>query len=260
MTVDPILPRWRTGESSSRTIELARCRPEVKVTNLSGMEIFEAIFAGNLPPAPIGDTLDFIPIQPRRYSEPRTRTGDRRRRRCRLGGHRPALRALGADKIIARSELSEPAETALGAERWAAAVVTVGSHTLVNVLAQIHYGGTVANCGLAQGLDLPGSVAPVHPARCNARRDRLRQRTRQQPRGGMESSGTSRRRATREDDIHSPPRPGRDGGTTGPLRNYPWTNSSGRQCLRPPKKFIRAADCAVESLPRCAVNPHALTG
>lgn len=37
---------------------------------------------------------------------------------------------------------------------------TVGSHTLVNVLSQIRYGGAVANCGLAQGLDLPGSVAP----------------------------------------------------------------------------------------------------
>ncbi|MBQ9056481.1 MDR family oxidoreductase [Rhodococcus sp. (in: high G+C Gram-positive bacteria)] len=70
------------------------------------------------------------------------------------------LRDLGAEKIIARSELSEPAAAALGAERWAAAVDTVGSHTLVNVLAHIQYGGTVANCGLAQGLDLPGSVAP----------------------------------------------------------------------------------------------------
>ncbi|MFC9839402.1 MDR family oxidoreductase [Rhodococcus sp. NPDC127530] len=70
------------------------------------------------------------------------------------------LRALGAGEIISRSALAEPAEAALGAERWAAAVDTVGSHTLVNVLSQIRYGGTVANCGLAQGLDLPGSVAP----------------------------------------------------------------------------------------------------
>jgi acrylyl-CoA reductase (NADPH) len=54
------------------------------------------------------------------------------------------------------STLSAP----LASERWAGGVDTVGSHTLVNVLAQIVYGGTVANCGLAQGLDFPGSVAP----------------------------------------------------------------------------------------------------
>ncbi|NED89037.1 oxidoreductase, partial [Streptomyces sp. SID11233] len=44
--------------------------------------------------------------------------------------------------------------------RWAAAVDSVGSHTLANVLAATRYGGTVTACGLAQGLDLPGSVAP----------------------------------------------------------------------------------------------------
>src|SRR3546814_5727474 len=48
----------------------------------------------------------------------------------------------------------------MGKERWAAAVDSVGSHTLANVLAQTRYGGTVAACGLAQGMDLPGSVAP----------------------------------------------------------------------------------------------------
>jgi acrylyl-CoA reductase (NADPH) len=48
----------------------------------------------------------------------------------------------------------------MGKERWAGAVDAVGSHTLANVLAQIQYGGTVAACGMAQGLDLPASVAP----------------------------------------------------------------------------------------------------
>src|SRR3546814_10942375 len=48
----------------------------------------------------------------------------------------------------------------MGKERWAAAVDSVGSHTLANVLAQTRYGGTVAASGLAQGMDLPGSVAP----------------------------------------------------------------------------------------------------
>ena len=59
-----------------------------------------------------------------------------------------------------RATLSAPATRVLGAERWHGAVDTVGSHTLVNVLAQTRYGGTVAACGLAQGMDLPGSMAP----------------------------------------------------------------------------------------------------
>ena len=48
----------------------------------------------------------------------------------------------------------------MGKERWAAAVDSVGSHTLANVLAQTKYEGAVACCGLAQGMDLPTSVAP----------------------------------------------------------------------------------------------------
>jgi acrylyl-CoA reductase (NADPH) len=70
------------------------------------------------------------------------------------------LRSLGAVEIIPRAELATPSEEALGSERWAGGVDSVGSHTLVNVLGQIRYGGVVANCGLAQGLDLPGTVAP----------------------------------------------------------------------------------------------------
>ncbi|HEY9555319.1 MAG TPA: MDR family oxidoreductase [Acidimicrobiales bacterium] len=69
------------------------------------------------------------------------------------------LRSLGAKELIDRAELSEPGRP-MGKERWAAAVDSVGSHTLANVLAQTRYGGTVAACGLAQGMDLPGSVAP----------------------------------------------------------------------------------------------------
>ncbi len=70
------------------------------------------------------------------------------------------LRNLGAAEIIDRSTLSSPAQRPMGAERWGGAVDTVGSHTLVNVLGQTRYGGTVAACGLAQGMDLPGSMAP----------------------------------------------------------------------------------------------------
>lgn len=69
------------------------------------------------------------------------------------------LKALGATEIIDRAELSGPGRP-LGKERWAAAIDSVGSHTLANVLSMIKYDGAVANCGLAQGMDLPASVAP----------------------------------------------------------------------------------------------------
>lgn len=69
------------------------------------------------------------------------------------------LRELGAAKIIDRRSLSEPGKP-IADERWAGGVDAVGSHTLVNVLAQTQYRGVVAACGIAQGLDLPGSVIP----------------------------------------------------------------------------------------------------
>ncbi len=71
----------------------------------------------------------------------------------------PYLRSLGASEIIARQELSNPGKP-LARERWAGAIDTAGSHTLANALAQTKYGGAVASCGNAQGMDLPGSVAP----------------------------------------------------------------------------------------------------
>ncbi|MCJ8175422.1 oxidoreductase [Pseudomonas viridiflava] len=69
------------------------------------------------------------------------------------------LKQLGAARIIDRATLSEPGRP-LVKEQWAAAVDSVGSHTLVNVCAGIKYRGIVAACGLAQGMDFPGSVAP----------------------------------------------------------------------------------------------------
>ena len=69
------------------------------------------------------------------------------------------LKGLGASDVIDRAELSEKGRP-LGKERWGGAVDSVGSHTLANVLAGTRYGGTVAACGLAQGMDLPASVAP----------------------------------------------------------------------------------------------------
>jgi acrylyl-CoA reductase (NADPH) len=69
------------------------------------------------------------------------------------------LKGLGAAEVIDRAELSEPGRP-MGKERWAGAVDAVGSHTLANALSMTKYGGTVAACGLAQGMDLPASVAP----------------------------------------------------------------------------------------------------
>jgi acrylyl-CoA reductase (NADPH) len=69
------------------------------------------------------------------------------------------LSRLGAAEVIDRTELAAAGKP-LQKERWAAVVDAVGSHTLVNALAQTCYGGIVAACGLAQGMDLPGSVAP----------------------------------------------------------------------------------------------------
>lgn len=69
------------------------------------------------------------------------------------------LKHLGAAEIIPRSELSGDPKP-LAKERWAGAVDSVGSKTLANVLASTKYGGAVAACGLAQGMDLPTSVAP----------------------------------------------------------------------------------------------------
>src|SRR5262245_30839149 len=69
------------------------------------------------------------------------------------------LTDLGAAEVIDRAELAGPAKP-LGKERWAGGVDVAGSHTLANVLSMTKYGGTVAACGLAQGMDLITSVAP----------------------------------------------------------------------------------------------------
>ncbi len=69
------------------------------------------------------------------------------------------LRGLGAAEIVPRAELSGPGR-ALARERWAGAIDSVGSHTLANVCAATRYGGVVAACGLAQGMDFPATVAP----------------------------------------------------------------------------------------------------
>lgn len=71
----------------------------------------------------------------------------------------PYLKHLGAAEVIPRAEIAGPVRP-LARERWAAAIDSVGSMTLANILAATQYGGVVAACGLAQGMDLPASVAP----------------------------------------------------------------------------------------------------
>jgi acrylyl-CoA reductase (NADPH) len=69
------------------------------------------------------------------------------------------LKELGAGEVIERKELSGPPR-ALGKERWAGGIDSVGSTTLANVLSMTRYGGAIAACGLAGGMDLPTTVAP----------------------------------------------------------------------------------------------------
>jgi acrylyl-CoA reductase (NADPH) len=69
------------------------------------------------------------------------------------------LKGLGAAEVIDRNELSGPAKP-LARERWAAGIDSVGSTTLANLLSMTKYGGAIAACGLAAGMDLPSSVAP----------------------------------------------------------------------------------------------------
>ena len=66
---------------------------------------------------------------------------------------------LGAAGILPRAEFSAPGKP-LGKERWAGAIDVVGSHTLANICATTRYGGVVAACGLAAGMDFPATVAP----------------------------------------------------------------------------------------------------
>jgi acrylyl-CoA reductase (NADPH) len=69
------------------------------------------------------------------------------------------LKGLGAAEIVGRQELAGSPKP-LAKERWAGGIDAVGSATLANLLSMTRYGGAVAACGLAGGMDLPTSVAP----------------------------------------------------------------------------------------------------
>jgi len=71
----------------------------------------------------------------------------------------PYLKSLGASSVVNRSEFAGSGKP-LAKERWAGAIDVVGSHTLANVCASVQYGGAVAACGLAGGMDFPSTVAP----------------------------------------------------------------------------------------------------
>lgn len=69
------------------------------------------------------------------------------------------LKSLGAKEIMDRSAYAQAGKP-LAKERWAGVIDVVGGHTLANACAATRYGGTVAACGLAGGMDFPSTVAP----------------------------------------------------------------------------------------------------
>ncbi len=70
------------------------------------------------------------------------------------------LKSLGASTILSREEVFDGKIRALGKQKWAAAVDSIGGEPLASILSQIQYGGSVAACGLTAGTKLPTSVFP----------------------------------------------------------------------------------------------------
>lgn len=67
---------------------------------------------------------------------------------------------LGAASIVSRDEVFNGEIRALGKQKWAAAVDSVGGEPLASLLSQIQYGGSVAASGLTAGTKLPTTVFP----------------------------------------------------------------------------------------------------
>ena len=70
------------------------------------------------------------------------------------------LRRLGAQEVLARSDLADAPRRALGRECFAAGIDVVGGSTLACLLSQIRDGGCVAACGLTGGAELETTVHP----------------------------------------------------------------------------------------------------
>ncbi len=64
MDAHDVTEQWKSDEQAirDRLRPADAPRPTLHVAGLTGMEVLNAIFAGELPPAPIGDTMDFLPI------------------------------------------------------------------------------------------------------------------------------------------------------------------------------------------------------
>lgn len=61
---DDVLATWEADELRIRaTLGSVGVTSPTQLASMSGKALFEAMFAGELPSPPIGDTLDFIPIQ-----------------------------------------------------------------------------------------------------------------------------------------------------------------------------------------------------
>ena len=123
------------------TVLVARLSPIDLAALAVGSAVFVTVFLGFM-----GVVLGVGPVAGQLFGAGRLEEAD-------------FLKILGAAEVISRDELSAPGKP-LAKERWAGVVDAVGSHTLVNACAATRYGGTVAACGLAQGMDFPGSVAP----------------------------------------------------------------------------------------------------
>jgi uncharacterized protein (TIGR00369 family) len=64
MSPDETLAQWQAEESDVRQrLGGAGPVPREQATGLTGLQLFDAIFAGDLPFPPICETLDFIPVQ-----------------------------------------------------------------------------------------------------------------------------------------------------------------------------------------------------
>lgn len=70
------------------------------------------------------------------------------------------LRSLGAAEIVRPETLSTSGGRPLARERWAAAVDTIGGELLFEIVKSLRYGGAVAACGMASGIDFTGNVYP----------------------------------------------------------------------------------------------------
>ena len=136
----------------------------------------------------------------------------------------PYLRGLGAAEVLDRKELSAPGKP-LAKERWAGAIDSVGATTLANVLAGTRYGGAVAACGLAGGMDVPTTVAPFILRAVSLLGIELGDVPAGGAAGGVEALGfRPRSRQIADDDQRNSASGGAGRGSGNPGRPHSWPN------------------------------------